>query len=836
MNPSTIRFFLPIRTFKKVMNITRINHYVPVWYQKRFLPAGVETLFYLDFYPEKKLLYDGRIVTLKDCHRWEPKRCFKAKDLYTTSFFGLPNDEIERYLFGAIDRTGAAAVRVLLNNDIAQLYKLFNTFFEYLDAQKIRTPKGLDWIKTKYPRLTQLQLMLEMQQIRQMHCTMWVEAVREIVSAEDSDIKFIVTDHPVTIYNPACPPESVHCKHPDDPSIAFKGSQTIFPLDLNHCLVLTNLEYAREPERTDLLTNRTNARNFGQTISRIDTMIRSRRLKPEDVRAINYILKARARRYIAAANKEWLSPEVSLRGSWAEVGKVLLPPKNELWHFGGEIYVGYKDGSTHYQDEFGRSTGDLSYLKKPHRKDKIGANEPCICGSGKKYKKCCRDKAPADRPVTTERSIRERNMMFFKMVTNILGLSKGKTWEDVRRELSDKQVKDIHGAFGCLWPPETNVVDLLPRPDKKVFRALYTGLIDPRTIFRNVDSFSPYFDEIVVINPFMNPANVKPDYSPVHSPTQYKQETLKNVLLLMQLIPFVEAGIVNLIPDPCTFNHSLRKQIWDMAQSRLKLWKPDPEHTKPMEELCKDDYMRSMFGLPDEILKQKIKTASPNSSDEQVESALDYIKRERLEDPLALLQPITPGEKGGQFLISHLAPNFELGFFLAQITGSIMYTDNQHRWEEITGAVNYIGESQESLWEPLAKYMGELDFIFEINPDVNLQIRQMGKLGLIRNVLRKIVLNIQRENDPERIKIVTQDLCNELKEAHAKSQAEWNSIKNITKQSTSGIPTYFNGRIDCAIPASGFGINTVHRLLLSYGSINYLKSVPMAIFFKTDSL
>lgn len=740
-------------------------------------------------------------------------------------------------MFGAIDKTGAAAVRALLNNDIAQLHELFNKFFEYLDAQKIRTPKGLDWIKTKYPRLTQLQLMLEMQQIRQMHCTMWVEAVREIVSAEDSDIKFIVTDHPVTIYNPACPPESVHCKHPDDPSIAFKGSQTIFPLDLNHCLILTNLEYAREPERTDLLTNRTNARNFGQTISRIDTMIRSRKLKPEDVRAINYVLKARARRYIAAANKEWLSPEVSLRGSWVEVGKVLLPPKNELWHFGGEIYVGYKDGSTHYQDEFGRTTGDLSYLKKPHRKGKIGANEPCICGSGKKYKKCCRDKAPTDRPVITERSIRERNLMFFDMVINILGLSKCKTWEDVRRELSDTQVKDIHGAFGCLWPPETNVVDLLPRPDKKVFRALYTGLIDPRTIVRNVASFSPYFDEIVVINPFMNPANVKPEYSPVHSPAQYKQETLKNVLLLMQLIPFVEAGIVNMIPDPCTFNHPLRKQVWDMAQTRLKHWEPDPEHMKPMEELCKDDIKRSMSGLSDESIKRNIKTALPDLSDDKVDGVLDYMKQKRLKDPLALLQPIAPGEKGGQFLISHLAPNFELGFFLAQLTGSIMYTDNQHRWGEITEAVNRIGPPQESLWDPLAKYMGDLDFIFEINPIVNLQMRQIGKLGLIRNVLRKIFVSIQGEHDPGRIKSLSQNLADELREAHAKSQAEWNSIQKKAELRASEVPTFnYNGKIDCVIPACGFGINTVHRLLLSYGSINYLKSVPMAIFFKTDRL
>ena len=817
------------------MEITRRNHYVPIWYQKLFIPAGSSQLYYVDLVPERKALPDGRVITLHDCCLWGPKKCFWEKDLYTTSFFGIPNDEIERFLFGAIDTAGSAAVRALLENDIAKLHDLFNKFFEYLDAQKIRTPKGLDWIKTKYPRLSQLQLMLEMQQIRQLHCTMWVEAVREIVSAEDSDIKFILTDHPVTIYNPACPLDSINCKYPEDPSTAFKGSQTIFPIDLNHCLILTNLEYAREPQRTDLLTNRTNARNFGQTISRIDAMIRSRKLKPEDVGAINYILKARARRYIAAANKKWLYPEHNLQGNWAEIGKVLLPPKNELWHFGGEMYFGYKDGSTHYQDEFGRTVGDLSYLKKPARTGKIGANEPCVCGSGKKYKKCCRDKAPADRPVANVRSIRERNLMFFEMVVNILGLAKGKTWDDVRKELSDKQVKDIHGAFGCLWPPETNVVDMLPRPHKKIFRALYSGLIDPRIILRNVASFSLYFDEIIVINPFMNPANVKPEFSPVESPGQYKQETLKNVLLLMQLAPFIEAGIVNLIPDPCTFNHSLRQQIWDMAQARLKHWKPDSEHMKPMKDLYKDDFKRSMLGMPDESLKRNIKAALPDLSDEQVNGALDYMKRKRIEDPLALLQPIAPGKKGGQFLISHLSPNFELGFFLAQITGSFMYTDNQHRWGEIMETVNHLGQHQESLWEPLARHIRELDFIFEINPIVSLKMRQAGQMSLIRNILRKIFMSIQTEHDPMRIQTLSQSLSVELKEADKKLRMKWDEIQKKIGQQASAMPTAsYNGKINCVIPNNGFGINTVHRLLLSYGSINYLKSVPMALLVKYD--
>jgi hypothetical protein len=45
--------------------------------------------------------------------------------------------------------------------------------------------------------------------------------------------------------------------------------------------------------------------------------------------------------------------------------------------------------------------GDAFYLDKPSKKHcgvcvdvrtepKIGRNEPCPCGSGKKYKKCCR--------------------------------------------------------------------------------------------------------------------------------------------------------------------------------------------------------------------------------------------------------------------------------------------------------------------------------------------------------------------------------------------------------------------------------------------------------------
>ena len=72
-------------------------------------------------------------------------------------------------------------------------------------------------------------------------------------------------------------------------------------------------------------------------------------LTSEEVTSINSLLKSGARRYLAADDKTWLFPENTWRGSWEDIGRVLLPPSDMLWGFGGEIYIGYKNGSTQYR-------------------------------------------------------------------------------------------------------------------------------------------------------------------------------------------------------------------------------------------------------------------------------------------------------------------------------------------------------------------------------------------------------------------------------------------------------------------------------------------------------
>src|SRR5262249_19793290 len=189
------------------------------------------------------------------------------------------------------------------------------------------------------------------------------------------------------------------------------------------CVVQRNGEYAKALCGLDLLRPRQNPRHFGTTLARTDAWIRSRKLSRAEVIAINHVVKSRAHRYIAAAEKAWLYPERAGAPEWDDLGKILVPPKRELWHFGGEIVVGYKDGTSSFQDAFGRPSPANEYLRKEPPAADPAFDEPCPCGSGQSYGLCCKDLPPEDRMPRDVYSIRERNLMFFRAIENILGLN-----------------------------------------------------------------------------------------------------------------------------------------------------------------------------------------------------------------------------------------------------------------------------------------------------------------------------------------------------------------------------------------------------------------------------
>lgn len=344
------------------VSFTTQNHYVPQWYQRRFYPDGLseQKVYYLDLTPERKRRGDGGFYTRSAVRRLGVKECFKEDHLYTLFFRNYPSDQIEKRFFGVIDDRGTNAVDFFSNYDYKNgAHEAVHDLLRFMDAQKLRTPKGLDFIRKLTRSKTSQEGLVLMGDLWQMHITIWMEGVWEIVSCDNSTTNFIMTDHPVTTYNKCLFPGSPSCAYPNDAEIERVGTHTIFPLSLTRCLVITNLGYVRNPKANGLRI-RENPRYFEQTMFDLRKIQTGRQVSETDVLAINYILKNRAKRYIASHRKEWLYPERDMDITmWNKLGsKYFLFPDPRKVSFTTGFFAGNDRGPTFSQDEYGRIPND----------------------------------------------------------------------------------------------------------------------------------------------------------------------------------------------------------------------------------------------------------------------------------------------------------------------------------------------------------------------------------------------------------------------------------------------------------------------------------------------
>lgn len=794
------------------MTKTRDNHFVAQWYQRGFFDERENELCYLT---RRSIEVPGREPKIINSRRWHtPTQQFKKLDLYSTFFGSEINDDIERKLFGAIDDSGSKSVRAFLTDDESQWHHSFQDFFIYMDAQKLRTPKGLDWIKTKYASLSQSELMNEMQLLRMIHCTTWAEGVRELVSAEDSSVKFITSDHPVTIYNYACPPESSQCEYPNDPDILLKASQTIFPLNKDRCLILTNLEYAKDSEGTSPLVQKINPARVRHGLVNTVNFINSRKLTAEDVAKINFIIKTRARSTIAGGKEEWLMPESFVECSWEGVRSVLLPPKSELYKYGGEMYAHFDDGSVLYQDAFGRTTPRSEHLDKKVDESKLGRNDSCGCGSGRKYKICCLG-VPVDlRADWGALSIRERHLVFCNCIRDVLGLENGLNWIDVQRGLSEEQIKEIYSCYSTLWPRDENIYSLLPKPDKK-YRGLYTGVVDVRAMVNNVLPKSSMFDEFLIAMPIVSPNNIRSEFNPLDNPGRYKYQALKDFLFMLTVEPFIARGLINLIPDPSDFDLNLLRAVLDMARGRDKARADELACAKEVafqQSLLLEDLINSMPLMPDSAINMLL-VKQFKMREEDAAAITGGMSSYTKNSPLALLQK-SPAEEAGQFLQIRFLPNYEMSLFLAQVTGSVLVTDSKTRWLEVQGAQHRNQGVVNYPWRRFSEQMTHAPIDHEMS--IHFQ-KSGGHFSAARDLLKsadKMVLEGDRDA------------------ARALSLADRaRNYASLLARPDNAIST---NSLKILSPDGGFYDNTVQRLLARSSCAKYDQSVRSMYGFGID--
>jgi hypothetical protein len=336
----------------------RHNHYVPEWYQKRFVPPtqADQELYYLDLKPRPFRDQNGVVRPQRNPKRLGYKFCFAEDDLYTTNIAGMDSTQIEQRFFGAIDNRGRKAV---------DYYSRFaypwdggdhlSDLLRYMSVQKLRTPKGLGWLADQVGSKAKNEILGHMLRLQQLHCAIWAECVWLIADASESATKFIVTDHPVAVYNRRCGPRSQWCRGNSDPEIWLHATQTIFPLSLEKVLLLTNLSWVRNPYQSEVDV-RPNPNPFRGTIFKVTDIQTLRHLTEHEVRQINFIMKSRAHRYIGAAKPEWLYPEEHVtKSDWNTYGSgYLLMPDPRSVTYSGQIIIGNKDGTATAFDEYGR--------------------------------------------------------------------------------------------------------------------------------------------------------------------------------------------------------------------------------------------------------------------------------------------------------------------------------------------------------------------------------------------------------------------------------------------------------------------------------------------------
>jgi len=516
---------------------------------------------------------------------------------------------------------------------------------------------------------------------------------------------------------------------------------------------------------------------------------------------------------------------MSVSEPWDELRKTLLPPENELWHFGGELFAKFEDGRVHYQDEFGRTEQQPDYLKKDPPRKPLRPGDLCGCGQGRTFKECCKRKPVALRPAWNEFSIRERNMMLLDGIVGVLGLESGKDWVSVRRDLTDEQISKTYLLYESLWPRELDLLQLLPKPDGEI-RAIFTGHIHPETIVNFALGASLYFGELIIQHPFLHAGTVKKEFSPVENPRTYRQEFIKTILFFLNVMPLVEIGLVNLISDPCDFDLHLHDQMFHMAKSRTSGVRLDRYKEPHIERLMKQDVERSLMLLPRDALRAQLLKASPDLDEEMQDNTLRYVEQLKERDPLAVLQEdsLVGGKEGGQLNMMKLVPNFEMAMYLAQATGACIVTDSPARWTEVTRAIRQPILGPHSALAILGRSIEHSEFEFPQDVADIAAFAFEKKLALYPALFRDIFKYLLRFNNRGRKPNREAQLNGRFAKVHARAQTE---IKRA------GIPVK-RARFSCAFPAGGIQDNTVNRLLLMSSSDKHLPSVPMAFLIDAE--
>jgi hypothetical protein len=312
----------------------------------------------------------------------------------------------------------------------------------------------------------------------------------------------------------------------------------------------------------------------------------------------------------------------------------------------------------------------------------------------------------------------------------------------------------------------------------------------------------PYIDEIVLVKPFFLGTRMKPEFSPIQSPSGHKMQTLKYAMLLLVLEPFIRAGVVHLVPDPGEVNAPFGQHVREVLARRTAGWKPPQGGLHRFLKLGEEDTLRMVCMLPEAAQRRYIAEHMPDADAKMTDRLIAYFKRQSEDDPYTLLQSLPVGEAGAQYKIFK-GLNLESALYLAALTGSIIHVDTRAHWEQLLTDAQPAGAPSQSAWEPVRQALGEISFPVELNARRVAERLASSDRPPIRSLLRRLAEAVSAPGSGP----TPTDLSKLLRQA---------SDKVKRTENRAGDSTFLSARLELHVPPEGFGRHEVQRLLVMF--------------------
>lgn len=416
---------------------------------------------------------------------------------------------------------------------------------------------------------------------------------------------------------------------------------------------------------------------------------------------------------------------------------------------------------------------------------KVGRNDKCLCGSMQKYKNCCMMKGidystVAHSEYIKNLTIRGKNKWFLNSVFEILdfntNLQKITDWHDLvvklKKTLTSENVRRIYELVPIVWPDKEDYYRCIESEAQDI-SGLFLGNYRVETTASLINKYGLYEDSIVLIDPIIDPRCFTEEFNPVVHPERHLVSTLHSLLLWLQLIPWIDDGIVQIIRDPGEFDYQLRIDTCNTSKAR---YEESGLNEVIREESFQDEYHDRVkryikLNMSDEMI---LEICSKHHLDPT--KMMEYIRQERL----GSIDHVVGGSNG-QYLTTFSGASYEMGKYLCSRINSHILTDLRVRWLEMEYDRKSLGIANND-WEMFSKHFQQVPLLYldGLKTIDVLKLRSDGHLNRMRDFLKKLWLRSSPDSatDQHIIKQLSLELDDEIRQA----EKEWKIIdQNLGK-------------------------------------------------------